>query len=112
MKFMQHDFFKLRRDISKCKTSSRKKLYKELQQLKKCWIRIKKHFDELHVAILRAEAKECFKETTNRFLNGLNPGIAKHTHQYPHSDIEGMVYIAVEIENVMNNKRRAREKER
>ena len=73
-------------------------LYKKLQRLKQGNKSVEDYYQEMEVAMIRANVEEDREATMARFLNGLNHEIANEVELHHYVEIEDMVHMAIKIE--------------
>jgi hypothetical protein len=73
-------------------------LFKKLQLLKHGTKSVKEYYQEMEVALIRANVKEDDEQTMARFLNGLNHPIKKIADFQPYSNLLELVHQAIKAE--------------
>ena len=73
-------------------------LFKKLQLLKQGTKSVEAYYQEMEIAMIRANVKEDDEQTMARFLNGLNHPIKKIADFQPYSNLLELVHQATKAE--------------
>lgn len=79
-------------------------LYKKLQRLTQGNRSVEDYYQEMEVAMIRANVKEDREATLARFLAGLNQEIANQVELQHYVELEDMVHMAIKIEKQLKRR--------
>ena len=79
-------------------------LYRKLQRLVQGNKSVEDYYQEMEVAMIRANVEEDWEATMSRFSSGLNPEIANQVELREYVELDEMVHIAIKIEHQLKRR--------
>ena len=84
-----------------------RELYNRLQRLNQGARSVDEYYEEMEMAMIRANLEEDKEATMARFLSGLNREVANLVELHHYVDLEDMVHMAIKVEKQLKAKNKA-----